>query len=108
MHTYSHTLVLCVIGVNPANFSEFSLILVSSIEFGGITANFVKYKPKCSKFHLKSPCLAEIIPFKYNIRRKNPMDYIRESFDKAMSNTDKNLKRQSDVVVKRAPKNESK
>lgn len=37
-----------------------------------------------------------------------PMDYIRECFDKAMSNTDKNLKRQSDVVVKRAPKNDPK
>ena len=37
-----------------------------------------------------------------------PMDYIRECFEKAMSNTDTNLKRQSDVVVKRTPKNESK
>ena len=36
------------------------------------------------------------------------MEYIRECFEKAMSNTDTNLKRQSDVVVKRAPKNESK
>ena len=39
-----------------------------------------------------------------------PMDYIRECFEKAMSNTDTNLKRQSDVVVKRnkSDKNESK
>ena len=37
-----------------------------------------------------------------------PMEYIRECFEKAMSNTDTNLKRQSDVVVKRTPKNESK
>ena len=39
-----------------------------------------------------------------------PMAYIRECFEKAMSNTDTNLKRQSDVVVKRnkSDKNESK
>jgi len=39
-----------------------------------------------------------------------PMDYIRECFEKAMSNTDTNLMRQSDVVVKRnkSDKNESK
>ena len=38
-----------------------------------------------------------------------PMEYIRECFEKAMSNTDTNLKRQSDVVVKRnkSDKNES-
>lgn len=37
-----------------------------------------------------------------------PMEYIRECFEKAMSNTDKNLKRKSDVTVKRASKSESK
>ena len=37
-----------------------------------------------------------------------PMEYIRECFEQAMSNTDTNFKRQSDVVVKRTPKNESK
>lgn len=38
----------------------------------------------------------------------NPMEYICECFEKAMSNTDKNLKRKSDVIVKRASKSDSK
>ena len=37
-----------------------------------------------------------------------PMEYIRECFEKAMSNTDKNLKRKSDVTVKRASKSDAK
>lgn len=41
-----------------------------------------------------------------------PMAYIRDAFEKAMSNTDRNLKRKSDVTAKRqsksAPTQESK
>ena len=43
-----------------------------------------------------------------NVPEVKPMEYIRECFDKAMSNTDKNLKRKSDVTVKRASKSEAK
>ena len=43
-----------------------------------------------------------------NVPEVKPMDYIKECFDKAMSNTDKNLKRKSDVTVKRASKSDSK
>lgn len=49
-----------------------------------------------------------------SFRRENdvpevkPMEYIRECFEKAMSNTDKNLKRKSDVTVKRASKSDAK
>jgi hypothetical protein len=37
-----------------------------------------------------------------------PMDYIRESFNKAMEDTDRNLKRKSDVTVKRSSKSDAK
>ena len=43
-----------------------------------------------------------------NVPEVKPMDYIKECFDKAMSNTDKNLKSKSDVTVKRASKSDSK
>ena len=43
-----------------------------------------------------------------NVPEVKPMEYIRECFDKAMSNTDKNLKRKSDVTVKRASKSDAK
>jgi len=48
-----------VFGAIPANFSEFSFVLVSFIEIGGITAIFIKYKPNQAQFRLKSPDLAE-------------------------------------------------
>lgn len=50
-------------GAIPANFSEFSFVLVSFIEIGGITAIFIKRKPKQAQFRLKSPYLAENGPF---------------------------------------------
>jgi hypothetical protein len=37
-----------------------------------------------------------------------PMEYIRECFEKAMSDTDKYLKRHSDVTVKRASQSDAK
>ena len=43
-----------------------------------------------------------------NVPEVKPMEYIRECFEKAMSNTDKNLKRKSDVTVKRASKSDAK
>ena len=63
MRFYEHAIVLCVIGAIPANFSEFSFVLVSLCEIGGITAKSMKYKPKQAQFHLKSPYLAENGPF---------------------------------------------
>lgn len=43
-----------------------------------------------------------------DVQEVKPMEYIRECFEKAMSNTDKNLKRKSDVTVKRASKSDAK
>lgn len=56
-------LINCVIGAVPANFYEFSIVLVSFNEFGGITANFTNYMPKQAQSDLKSPYLAENDPF---------------------------------------------
>lgn len=61
--TYYHTVVKYVFGAIPANFSEFSFVLVSFIEIGGITAIFIKCKPKQAQFRLKSLCIAEFVPF---------------------------------------------
>ena len=43
-----------------------------------------------------------------NVPEVKPMEYIRECFEKAMSDTDKYLKRHSDVTVKRASKSDAK
>ena len=37
-----------------------------------------------------------------------PMEYIRDCFEKALADTDKHLKRHSDVTIKRASKAEAK
>lgn len=34
----------------------------------------------------------------------NPMQYIRENFEKAMQNADKSLKRKSDAIIRREKK----
>ena len=63
LYTRCMLLINCVIGAVPANFYEFSIVLVSFIEFGGITANFTKYMPKQAQFDLKPPHIAEIVQF---------------------------------------------
>ena len=57
--------------------------------------NFFKKMEELNHFRVENG-IAEI----------KPMEYIKESFEKAMADTDKNLKRKSDVVISREKKTE--